>query len=339
MKDIVIAVSANVNCGKSPVMPYIKRQFDGNEFTIKAKFCLASALLRCGFDIFDANPMGANLEQADIAVRINRSGADGFISLSYARFGSGKSFNGASGLTVRYPAIRADKSKVFAEDVCAKLTDGRGTCVTVDGEVFPVHCPTAKIDAGYITNFDDAKLIYDPDFIMNTAEHIALGVCEHFDVPYVRRDDVSAYPLLSTARRGKKVKLLQCLLNLYGYSLPLDGVYGAATDGAVKQLCRDNGKNESGGTTADVWRDLLLLDIPKLRYGANGCAVGYVQRKLYAKLYPLELTGCFDAHTLAALNAFLADEVGELELKETDVIDADIYNLLRPIGGGRHRII
>lgn len=339
MKDIVIAINADVGCGKSPVMPYVKTPFDGSEFTAKAKFCLAAAMLRCGFDIYDVNPMGANIEQADIAMRVNRAGADCFISMSYAKFGSGKSFNGAFGAVVRYPALRADRSRVFAEDICAKLSDERGTSVTMDGEVMPVHCPAAKIDAGYITNFDDAKLVYDPDFAVGTAEHITLGVCEYFDVPYVRRDDISAYPLLSAARRGKKVKLLQSLLNFYGYSLPLDGVYGAATDGAVKQLCRDNGKSENGGVTADVWRDLLLLDMPKLGYGANGCAAQYLQRKLYSKLYPLELNGTLDAHTLNALNDFLSDEVGDLELKENDVVDADIFNLLRPIGGGRHRVI
>ncbi len=339
MKDIVIALNADADCGKSPIMPYVKVPFDGGEFTVKAKLALASALLRCGFDIFDCNPAGVTFEPAELTMRVNRSNADAFISLSYARFGSGKSFNGACGAVVRYSAMRIARSRTFAEDICAKLSDERGTSVVSDGDVLPVNCPAAKADAGYITNFDDAKLVYDPDFVVHTAERIALGVCEYFDVPYIRRDDISAYPLLSATRRGKKVKLLQCLLDFYGATLPLDGVYGAATDGAVKKLCRDNGKRESGGVTADVWRDLLLLDMPEITLGANGCTAKYLQHKLYSKLYPLELSGKFDLKTLSALNEFLSDSVGELEIKESDSIGADIYNLLRPIGGGRSRII
>ncbi len=114
------------------------------------------------------------------------------------------------------------------------------------------------VEAGYCTYFDEAKLIFDPDFAVDTAESIAMALCEHFDVPYIRRDDISSYPMLCLSRRGKKVKMLQALLNTFGANLELDGVFGAKTDAEVKKFCLDNGESV-GNVTPSVWSYLLII--------------------------------------------------------------------------------
>ncbi len=337
MNDITVALYSDGACGTTPIMPFLGARFDGAEFAKLCKTYLAAALLRCGFDVYDANPDGGAIDNVDLVMRINRRNADAAISVTAAGFGSRKSFNDASGATVRFPGGRfTARSRIFAEDICAKLPDCK---VAPDTEFGMLNCKAAMVCAGYLTNFDEAKRLCDPDFAVMIAESAALGACEHFDMPYIRRDDVSSYPLLCSSRRGKKVKMLQALLNAYGAKLPVDGAYGGETDAAVRAFVSDNGKRRDGGVTADVWRDLLLTDLPELAYGSANNAARYIQRKLRSKLYPVEQTGVFDEKTLVALNEFLAETVGGgFALDKTSKIDADIYKLLAPIGGGRPRL-
>lgn len=341
MADITIAVCDDTACGTSPIMPYVGARFNGRSFTSAAKLFLSAALLRCGFDTVDGNPDSRSVDTQDLALRINRYAVDAAIVVSYAAFGSRKSFNDKRGFCVRFPSGRfVRKSKVFCEDICIKSEQsGRTGDVRPDYTFGAAGCPTAIVDAGYITCFDEAKLIYDTDFVVSVAEYIAMGVCEYFNMPYVRRDDIFSYPLLCAARRGKKVKMLQCLLDAYGYSLATDGVFGTETDAAVKKLCARNGRPKNEGVTAAVWRDLLLTALPELTVGSENNAVMYLQRKLYSKLYPVEIDGVFGEQTLSALNEFLAENVGAgFSVARDGAITDDIYKLLVPVGGGRPRL-
>ncbi len=339
MKDIVIAVYGDGKCGQSPVMPFVGKRFDGAYFTRAAKLYLSAALLRCGFDVFD--PDSAAYDASDLSVRINRKNADAAVALSLGAFGSRKSFNNVRGFSIHCPVGRFySRSRVLGEDVCAKLYEFGAEGKILSDESGTVNCPSIAIDAGYLTCFDEAKLVYDPDFVAAFAEHIAIGLCEHFDRAYIRRDDVSSYPLLCSGRRGKKVKMLQCMLDLCGSNVPIDGMYGGLTERAIKEFCSDNGKPIDGAATSGLWRDLLLIDLPEIGYGSKNRAVRYIQGKLLSKLYPVEIDGVFGEKTLTALNEFLTDSVGGgASIGKSDTVGADIYRLISPVGGGRPRVI
>lgn len=338
MENITIALYDDALCGSSPVMPYVGERYCGKDFTYIAKLYLAAALLRCGFDVLDAPAPRADIQ--DVIMRVNRAGADALIMLSYAAFGSRRSFNDAHGFAVRFPLGRfAVKSRVMCEDVCAKLAlTGRDGGVGTDGLLGAVNCPAAVIDAGYLTNFDEAKLVTDPDFALEFAEHTAMGLCEHFCMPYVGRDDAFSYPLLGVGRRGKKVKMLQCLLNVHGARLAPDGVFGGETDKAVKAFCVSNGKPKDGAVTPEVWCDLLLSSLPELTLGSESCAALYIQRKLKSKLYPAPQNGVFDDATLDCVNAFLTDSVGAARIQKNGAVTADVFKLIGAIGGGKPRL-
>lgn len=341
MPEITIAMISDDSCGASPCMPYIGKRFETDIFTERAKFYTMAALLRSGINAVDCDPSGDG-DMQDFAMRASRISADAAIVVSYGAFGSGRTFNDVSGFCVRCPSGRSTKkTKTLCEDIFVAL--GRGAnglhgTISACNDFFGANCPAAVIDAEYVTDFDDARLLYDPDFAIEVSERIARGVCEFFGTPYVKRDDISAYPMLCLARRDKNVKMLQCLLNACGAKLAVDGAYGAETDRAVKSFCLDNGK-PTNGVTAAVWRDLLFAEPHEIGIGSRNISVMYIQSKLRSKLYPSEVTGVFDKQTLDALNAFLADNVGnEAMLGSDDKVTADIYRLLTPVGGGKPRL-
>lgn len=340
-KTINIAVYDDLSCGFTPPLPYVGMRFDGGYFARRAKCLLAAALLRCGFDVMDCNIDGDATDIQEFASRINRAPVDAGIALSFGAFGSRKNFNDVRGFCVRYYGGRfAARSRVLCEDIYARQNArGRTGAIASDCAAFGANCPIAVVDAGYLTNFDDAKLVYDPDFTIDFAETAATAVCEHFDMPYVKRDDIFAYPMLGVGRRGGKVKMLQYMLCCAGMPVTCDGVYGGETSGAVKRLCSDVERASDGSATPPVWRDLLLTDKPELEFGATGYAVRYVQSKLLSKLYRIKVDGVFGARTLDALNEFLTERAdGTPALTRSDTVGAEIYELLAPVGGGRPRL-
>lgn len=339
MENTVIAVGA-ADCGTSPIMPYVGERFDGKIFTVLAKRYLSAALLRCGFDVLD--PANGVCDAQDLMIAANRHTVSATVVVSYTAFGSRKSFNDIRGSVVRYSQGRfGARSRVLCEDICAKLGMQGKSSTASDGALGAANCPTAVIDAGYITYFDEAKMLYDPDFAVETGEHIAMGVCEHFGMPYIRRDDILSYPLLcsaATGKRGKKIKMLQALLCANGYAVDMDGIFGKNTDYAVKTFCINNGLHDCDGVSAAVWRDLLLLNPPRLEYGTKHNAVLYIQRKLTSKLYKTPLSATLDEDTLTAVNEFLTETESGLRATKSGGVTEEIFKLIHAVGGGRPRL-
>lgn len=330
MQNIVIAV-AGEKCGHTPPMPYVGQRFEGSSFTQPCKDLLSAALLRCGFDTVDVSP--APLEPQELILRANRISADGAILVSYASFGSGRSFNDMGGAAVRYPGGRSGKaSRVLGEDICAYLYMC-GSCRSErDDALGGASCPTVAVDAGYLTNFNDGRSVFDPDRALAVAEHIALGVCEYFSLPYTVRDDMSAYPVFGSApggKRSRKIKLLQALLSVGGYPVEQDGIYGKNTEAAVKSLSEAMGA-QNEGVGAALWRQLLLKDLSFLSLGSRLPSVIYLQKKLLSKLYKCPQTGVLDEGTIAAANAFLSDVGCETRL---DGVDETVFKRLDSFPG------
>lgn len=342
MNDITIVIGGG-NCGTSPVLPYVGERYEGHKFAMLARLYLEAALLRCGFNIIDRQtPIS---EPQDIIMLCNRVTADGAIIMSYSAFGSRKSFNDVCGCTVKFARGRAaSSSRILGEDVCAKLGNACKCDIShCDYGWNGCNCPTVIVCGGYLTSFDEARLVYDPDYAASVAEHTAMGVCEYYGLPYIPRDDTAAYPAIyddAMGQHGKKIKMLQVLLCANGHCVEIDGVYGKATDLAVRTLHTCNNVSDSGVSSA-IWRDLLNIEPPPLHIGSRHTAVLYLQRKLRSKLYKTPLDGLLDERTILSANEFITHSGSHCGLspdKRQDVISREVIELLSQISGCRPRL-
>ena len=107
---------------------------------------------------------------------------------------------------------------------------------------------------------------------------------------------------------------------------------------AVKTFCINNGMRDCDGVTAAAWRDLLMLNPPKLEYGTKHNAVLYLQRKLTSKLYKTPLSGALDEDTVAAVNEYLTETESGLSTRKGGGITEEIFKLIQAVGGGRPRL-
>ncbi len=334
--DIFTIAVGGANCGTSPVMPYIGRRIDGAEAIEHAKLLTEAALLRCGFDIAD---LPTPTESQDAIGHIFRHRADAAIILSLAAFGSRRTFNDVSGCVTRcspgrfYPA-----SRVLCEDICAKLGLIKRCTTCSDGGLSGANCATCIVDMGYMTCFDDMKLACDPDYATAIAEHIAIGVCENFAVPYIPRDDLSAYPVTGGSgigQRGRKVKAVQILLSACGYRLETDGIFGKNTDLAVKTFCANNGIPDK--LDEEFFSRIIGTARRSFSVGSRSADAEYANRKLRAKLYDAPQGAEFTAASVDALNALLED-CGKAPVSPNSEIDIKTIPELTEIGGGKPRL-
>ena len=74
-------------------------------------------------------------------------------------------------------------------------------------------------------------------------------------------------PGIKRGSTGNSVKALQELLNKSGANLKVDGIYGPATEAAVRKYQKDNGYQQNGqvGTTL-----FGIMDLPTPEGGSSG---------------------------------------------------------------------
>ena len=298
---------------RTPVLPGLGRQIYENEFNRNAKNAFIQGLLRNGFSVYDVKPELTDTSVAVRVARINRRQLTLLITFAYNAFGAGNSFNSASGVTVYYSdnSPKAVESRQLAEEVYEALTGGteqrgRGVrSITDVGVLENVNCPSALIEAGFMTNLREASLMLDPDFYTEVGEEAVEGVCNYLGVGYIPRE-IENYPLLSIGARGNFVSLLQFLLMQYGYDLEPDGIFGMLTDSAVRDFQLKNGLKEDGVVGPASWRTLLCLPpFPILKRGSRGAYVTYLQKKLESFLIPVGATdGVFGSRTENAVRSF-----------------------------------
>lgn len=331
MNDLTITV-AGANAGETPFMPFVGKRFDGSKTSALARLMLEVAALRCGFDIYDKHSPVTDTQE--LILQSNRRGADCIAVLSCGAFGSRKSFNEVHGSTVKYSSGRfGPKSRELAEDVCAKIGGEKPcTALSLNNEFNGAACPAIIVDIGYLTNFDEAKLLSDPDYIHNIAEYATMGICEYFGMPYIPPSP-SAYSRFNVkiGARGKSVKLLQAALCINGYPVTIDGVYGKNTEIAVKEFYINN------DGPSDVLRDLLFITPRDIPTHSKHNSVLFLQRKLNSKLYAAPESGTLCETTLAAVNEFLTD-TENTKLISDNGVTKEAFSLLSEIGGGRPRL-
>ena len=299
---------------RTPVMPYLNVPFYENQFNRPTKNKFLEACLRNNFAVFDVKP---ELTDTSVSTRVRRINAQNLtllVTFGYNAFGSGNSFNSARGISTFFSQQNPQpaRSRALAEEIFEQLVNGtsqtgRGVSALTDvGVLQSVNCPSALAEPGYMTNFEEAKLMLDPDYQTEVAEESCRGVCQFLGERYISRNDLNNYPTLRNGSSGNFVYLLQYLLVQNGYALSVDGVFGANTQRAVTAFQSANGLTSDGIVGQNTWRTLLVLPPrPTIRQGSSGVYVRYLQQKLTSKLYPLgNIDGIFGNATREAVVAF-----------------------------------
>ena len=302
---------------RTPVMPYLNRAIYENEFNRPAKIRFMIALLRCGFRVFDVHPELSDTSISTRVARVNAQGVSLLATFAYNAFGNGESFNSVNGLITYFsPANRySDRSRILSEEVYLAILNnslqktGRGVSTVSIGVLDNVNCPSTLIEAGFMTNLVEARLMLDPDWVESIGEASAMGICNNLSVEFTDGTNLSAYPTLRRGSRGNYVRIAQYYLLLYGYNVTADGVFGPNTDTAVRSFQTFNGLTSDGVIGRQTWSKLLMLnpEANVLRTGRRGTDVYFLQQKLNSKLYPALVDGVFGSGTEAQVKAFQSE--------------------------------
>ena len=296
---------------RTPVVPGLNRQVYENEFNRAAKNKFIEACMRQDFSVYDVKP---ELQDVSINERIRRINSQNLtLLITFAYNAYGNTFNSASGLEVYYSPQnpKATQSRNLAENLYAELIGGtsqtgRGVKTLDVGVLSNVNCVSSLIEAGFMTNLREARLMINPLFQTEVGEEACHGVCNYLGVSYIPRDNLNNYPLLRSGSQGNFVYLLQFILNQYGYNLSVDGIFGSRTLNAVRDFQRNNSLSVDGLVGTNTWRTLLTLPpYPLLREGYRGAYVTFLQQLLESNLYPVGgIDGIFGSRTLSAVRNF-----------------------------------
>lgn len=296
---------------RTPVVPGLNRQIYENEFNRVAKNKFIEACMRQDFSVFDVKPELQDISINERIRRINSQNLTLLVTFAYNAYG--ETFSSASGLEVFYSPqnIKANQSRNLAENLYAELIggtaqNGRGVKTLDVGVLSSVNCVSSLIEAGFMTNLREARLMINPLFQTEVGEEACHGVCNYLGVSYLSRDNLNNYPLLRSGSQGNFVYLLQFILNEYGYNLTVDGIFGSRTLNAVRDFQRNNSLSVDGLVGTNTWRTLLTLPpYPLLREGNRGAYVTLLQQLLESNLYPVGgIDGIFGSRTLSAVRAF-----------------------------------
>ena len=298
---------------RTPVISYIGRSFYENEFNREAKLAFMLACLRCGFNVYDVHPEVQDISVSTRVVRANRAGVSLLITFAYNAFGTGLTFNSSQGIEVYYSPYNrfATESRQLSEEIFTSLVENTGRPGRFVGQLSVgvlsnVNCPSSLIEAGFMTNFEEAKLMLNPIYVTEVGEATCEAVCRYLNVDYIPRN-VENYSTIRLNSNGNFVYILQYLLNQYGYNLSVDGRFGVRTQNAVIDFQRNNNLTPDGIVGRNTWNALLNLNPSAnvLRRGSKNSAVLFLQKLLLSYLYPItSLDGIFGAETERAVKAF-----------------------------------
>lgn len=299
---------------RTPEMPNLNRQIYENEFNRMAKNKFIEACMRQDFSVFDVKPELQDVSISNRVARINSQNLTLLVTFAYNAYG--ETFNNASGVEVFYSPLnsRSAQSRNLADDIYQRIINGtaqngRGVKTLDVGVLSSVNCTSALIEAGFMTNLREAKLMINPIFQTEVGEEACNGVCDFLGVNYISRDNLANYPLIRSGDRGNFVYLLQFILNSFGYNLSVDGIFGSKTLNAVKNFQSQNSLQVDGLVGNNTWKTLLLLPpYPLLKNGSVGAYVKFLQQLLESNLYPVgNIDGIFGSRTQTAVKNFQKD--------------------------------
>ena len=296
---------------RTPVVPGLNKQIYENEFNRAAKNKFIEACMRQDFSVYDVKPELQDISINERIRRINSQNLTLLVTFAYNAYGD--SFNNASGIETFYSPQnpKATQSRNLAENLYNELIQGtqqtgRGVKTLNVGVLSNVNCTSSLIEAGFMTNLREAKLMINPLFQTEVGEEACHGVCNFLGVNYIPRNNLNNYPLLRNGSQGNFVYLLQFILNQYGYNLSVDGIFGTRTLNAVRGFQRNNSLSVDGLVGNNTWKTLLTLPpYPLLKQNSRGAYVTFLQQLLESNLYPVGgIDGIFGTRTLNAVRAF-----------------------------------
>jgi peptidoglycan hydrolase-like protein with peptidoglycan-binding domain len=120
---------------------------------------------------------------------------------------------------------------------------------------------------------------------------------------------ISPWPVIQNGYQGHPVKTLQFLLRERGHHVAVDGVFGPATEAAVKTFQTSKGLPTTGMLDPQTWTALII----QVRRGSTGDAVRGVQEEFQFRNLSgdpskgVQIDGDFGTQTDAAVRAFQHD--------------------------------
>ena len=86
---------------------------------------------------------------------------------------------------------------------------------------------------------------------------------------------LSPWPVVQNGSQGHPIRTLQLLLRAHGHNLAVDGMFGPATEAAVKAFQTSKGMTTDGIMSAQTWSTLIV----QVKKGSSGDAVRGVQEE------------------------------------------------------------
>jgi peptidoglycan hydrolase-like protein with peptidoglycan-binding domain len=115
---------------------------------------------------------------------------------------------------------------------------------------------------------------------------------------------ISPFPIVQQGDRNHPVKTLQYLLRERGHSVDVDGIFGPATDAAVRAFQQEKNLAVDGDVGPKTWAALIVT----VRSGSRGDAVRGVQEEFQFRAgepgQGLQVDGIFGPKTDAAVRGF-----------------------------------
>ena len=115
---------------------------------------------------------------------------------------------------------------------------------------------------------------------------------------------ISPWPVVQKGNQGHPIRTLQFLLRARGHNLTVDGMFGPATEAAVKAFQTSKGMTADGILSAQTWSTLII----QVKKGSSGDAVRGVQEEFQFRAGEpgkgLKVDGIFGPQTNSTVRGF-----------------------------------
>ena len=115
---------------------------------------------------------------------------------------------------------------------------------------------------------------------------------------------LSPWPVVQNGSQGHPIRTLQLLLRAHGHNLTVDGMFGPATEAAVKAFQTGKGVTADGIMSAQTWSALII----QVKKGGSGDAVRGVQEEFQFRAGEpgkgLKVDGIFGPQTDSTVRGF-----------------------------------
>jgi len=115
---------------------------------------------------------------------------------------------------------------------------------------------------------------------------------------------LSPWPVVQNGNQGHPIRALQFLLRAHGHNLAVDGMFGPATEAAVKAFQTGKGMTADGIVTPQTWSALII----QVKKGSYGDAVRGVQEEFQFRSGEpgkgLKVDGIFGPQTDSTVRGF-----------------------------------